>query len=85
MAKSLFSPIEACALISSRTYWAMLSNGLIKNSMMRCLREKNELNHSLDVDRCHVLEDSGAEAFAPVGHGAVLESPVEQDHVAGFA
>ena len=84
MAKSLFSPIEACALISSRTYWAMLSNGLIKNSMMRCLREK-ELNYSLDVDRRHVLEDSGAEAFAPVGHGAVLESPVEQDHVAGLA
>ena len=84
MAKSLFSPIEACALISSRTYWAMLSNGLIKNSMMRCLREK-ELKHSLDVDRRHVLEDSGAEAFAPVGHGAVLESPVEQDHVAGLA
>ena len=32
-----------------------------------------------------MLEDSGAEAFAPVGHGAVLESPVEQDHVAGLA
>ena len=42
-------------------------------------------NHSLDVDRSHVLEDSCAEAFAPVGHGAVLESPVEQDHVAGLA
>ena len=32
-----------------------------------------------------MLEDSCAEAFAPVGHGAVLESPVEQDHVAGLA
>ena len=32
-----------------------------------------------------MLEDSGAEAFAPVGHGAVLESPVEQDHVASLA
>ena len=39
----------------------------------------------LDVDWSHVLEDSCSEALAPVGHGTVLQSPVEQDHVAGLA
>ena len=46
---------------------------------------KRKFNHSLDVDGSHVLEDSCAEALAPVGHGAVLEGSVEQDHVAGLA
>ena len=51
---------------------------------MRCLR-KTKLNYSLDVDRSHVLEDSCAETFAPVGHRAVLESSMEQDHVTSLA
>ena len=32
-----------------------------------------------------MLEDAGAHVLAPVGHGAVLERPVEHDHVPGLA
>ena len=39
----------------------------------------------LDVDRSHVLEDTGPQTLAPVGHGAVLEGSGEHQHVSGLA
>ena len=44
-----------------------------------------KLVDSLDVDGSHVLKDAAAEPLAPVGHGAVLESSGEHQHVAGLA
>ena len=45
----------------------------------QCVRIKISL---LDVDGCHVDEDTATEVLALVRHGAVLDGPVEDDYIA---
>ncbi len=68
--------------MSSRTYSAMASNGLRKVAVETQCETFPDL---LDVDRCHVLQDSRPEGVSLVGHRAVLHCPMEHHHVASLA